>query len=107
MGGEYIEQCWFIAKVTSLPVILVALPLGSTISLQVGEISRQLGAQSATGAAVVTALTYDVLVTSRHVTYLSYLPRPYSRSSRRTSLSGIASIVVPLPVVVVAMNRAL
>jgi hypothetical protein len=44
---------------------------------------------------------------SRHGTSLSYVPRPYSRSSRRTSLSGIASIVVPLPVVVVAMNRAL
>src|SRR3954469_10757640 len=54
--GEYIEQCWFIARVTSLPVLLIALPLGATISLQVGEIARQLGAQSATGAAVVTAL---------------------------------------------------
>lgn len=58
--GEYVEQCWFIARVTALPVILVAIPLGSTISLQVGEISRQLGAQSATGAAVVTALVREV-----------------------------------------------
>src|SRR5919198_267205 len=57
---EYVEQCWFIARVTSLPVILIAIPLGSTISLQVGEISRQLGAQSATGAAVVTALVREV-----------------------------------------------
>jgi phospholipid/cholesterol/gamma-HCH transport system permease protein len=58
--GEFVEQCWFIARVTSLPVILIAVPLGSTISLQVGEISRQLGAQSATGAAVVTALVREV-----------------------------------------------
>ncbi|GAA2111669.1 MlaE family ABC transporter permease [Actinomadura alba] len=58
--GEYIEQCWFIARVTSLPVLLIALPLGATISLQVGEISRQIGAQSATGAAVVTALVREV-----------------------------------------------
>jgi phospholipid/cholesterol/gamma-HCH transport system permease protein len=58
--GEFIEQCWFIARVTALPVILIALPLGSTISLQVGDISRQIGAQSATGAAVITALVRDV-----------------------------------------------
>jgi phospholipid/cholesterol/gamma-HCH transport system permease protein len=58
--GEFVEQCWFIARVTSLPVILIAIPLGSTISLQVGEISRQIGAQSATGAAVVTALVREV-----------------------------------------------
>lgn len=58
--GEFVEQCWFIARVTALPVILIALPLGSTISLQVGEITRQIGAQSATGAAVITALVRDV-----------------------------------------------
>jgi phospholipid/cholesterol/gamma-HCH transport system permease protein len=58
--GEYIDQCWFIARVTSLPVLLIALPLGATISLQVGDIARQLGAQSATGAAVVTALVREV-----------------------------------------------
>lgn len=58
--GEFVEQCWFIARVTAFPVILIALPLGSTISLQVGEISRQIGAQSATGAAVITALVRDV-----------------------------------------------
>src|SRR5512139_2596891 len=58
--AEFIEQCWFIARVTALPVILIALPLGSTISLQVGEITRQIGAQSVTGAAVITALVRDV-----------------------------------------------
>jgi phospholipid/cholesterol/gamma-HCH transport system permease protein len=58
--GEYIDQCWFIARVTSLPVLLIALPLGATISLQVGDIARQIGAQSATGAAVVTALVREV-----------------------------------------------
>ncbi len=26
--AEYVEQCYFIAKVTALPVILIALPLG-------------------------------------------------------------------------------
>ncbi|MFB4309712.1 MlaE family ABC transporter permease [Actinomadura sp. GTD37] len=58
--GEYIEQCYFISRVTALPVMLIALPLGGTISLQVGQIVRQIGAQSGTGAAVVQALVTQV-----------------------------------------------
>ena len=58
--GEYIEQCYFIAKVTALPVMLIALPLGGTISLQVGQIVRQIGASSGTGAAVVQAMVTQV-----------------------------------------------
>ncbi|WP_262403012.1 hypothetical protein [Actinomadura sp. CNU-125] len=34
--GEFIEQCWFLARVTAVPVMLIAVPLGATISLQVG-----------------------------------------------------------------------
>jgi phospholipid/cholesterol/gamma-HCH transport system permease protein len=58
--GEYVEQCAFLAKVTALPVMLIALPLGGTISLQVGQIVRQIGAQSGTGATVVQALVTQV-----------------------------------------------
>lgn len=58
--GEFIEQCWFIARVTSVPVFLIALPLGATISLQAGDISRQIGAQSSTGAVVVAAMIQQV-----------------------------------------------
>jgi phospholipid/cholesterol/gamma-HCH transport system permease protein len=58
--AEYVEQCYFIAKVTAVPVMLVALPLGGTISLQVGQIVRQIGALSGTGAAVVQALVTQV-----------------------------------------------
>jgi phospholipid/cholesterol/gamma-HCH transport system permease protein len=58
--GEYIEQCWFLARVTSIPVMLVAIPLGGTIALQVGQIVRQIGAQSGTGASVVQALVTQV-----------------------------------------------
>ena len=50
---EWLEQCWFLARVYALPVLLIAIPLGATISLQVGQLARQLGAQSATGSAVV------------------------------------------------------
>jgi len=57
---EWLEQCWFLARVTTLPVLLIAIPLGATISLQVGQLARQLGAQSATGSAVVLAIVREV-----------------------------------------------
>jgi phospholipid/cholesterol/gamma-HCH transport system permease protein len=58
--GEFVEQCWFLVKVTLLPVALVAIPLGATISLQVGSIARQLGAQAATGSVVIAAMVREV-----------------------------------------------
>jgi phospholipid/cholesterol/gamma-HCH transport system permease protein len=58
--AEYVEQCWFIARVTTVPVMLIALPLGGTIALQVGQIVRQIGAESGTGATVVQALVTQV-----------------------------------------------
>jgi phospholipid/cholesterol/gamma-HCH transport system permease protein len=57
---EWLDQCWFLARVTTLPVLLIAIPLGATISLQVGQLARQLGAQSATGSAVVLAIVREV-----------------------------------------------
>jgi phospholipid/cholesterol/gamma-HCH transport system permease protein len=57
---EFVEQCWFLARVTSVPVILVALPLGATVALQVGQLAAQLGAQSATGGAVIVGLVREV-----------------------------------------------
>jgi phospholipid/cholesterol/gamma-HCH transport system permease protein len=53
---EYVDQCVFIVRVTVIPVMLVALPLGATLALQVGQLTRQLGAQSATGAAVMLGI---------------------------------------------------
>ena len=56
---EYLEQCWFIAKVTSIPVVLIAIPFGAVIALHVGSFSRQLGAESNTGAAMVLAIVRE------------------------------------------------
>jgi phospholipid/cholesterol/gamma-HCH transport system permease protein len=53
---EFVQQAWFIASVTIVPTILVAIPFGAVISLQVGGISRQLGAQAFTGSASVLAI---------------------------------------------------
>src|ERR1044072_5656524 len=56
---EYLRQCWFIAKVTSIPVMLVSIPFGAVIALQVGSFNRKLGAESATGAAMVLAIVRE------------------------------------------------
>jgi phospholipid/cholesterol/gamma-HCH transport system permease protein len=53
---ELIEQFWFVASVTILPTALVSIPFGAVIALQVGSLTRQLGAESFTGAASVLAV---------------------------------------------------
>jgi phospholipid/cholesterol/gamma-HCH transport system permease protein len=58
--GEFLEQCWFLISVTMAPVLLIAVPLGATISLQVGDIARQLGAQAATGGVIVMGTVREV-----------------------------------------------
>src|SRR4051794_27682993 len=55
-GREFVQQAWFIASVTILPTSLVAIPFGAVIALQLGTLTRQLGAQSFTGAASVLAV---------------------------------------------------
>jgi phospholipid/cholesterol/gamma-HCH transport system permease protein len=52
---EFIEQLWFIASVSILPAMLVSIAFGAVISLQLGSLVRQLGAQAFTGAASVLA----------------------------------------------------
>src|SRR3954453_14571552 len=53
---EFIQQAWFIASVTIVPTALVAIPFGAVIALQLGDLARQIGAQSFTGAASVLAI---------------------------------------------------
>jgi phospholipid/cholesterol/gamma-HCH transport system permease protein len=47
---EFIGQAWFIASVCILPTVLIAIPFGIVISLQVGNVARQVGATSFIGA---------------------------------------------------------
>jgi phospholipid/cholesterol/gamma-HCH transport system permease protein len=53
---EFIQQTWFIASVTIVPTALVAIPFGAVIALQLGSLTRQLGAESFTGSASVLAV---------------------------------------------------
>ncbi len=57
--AEMIEQAWFIASVTILPTALVSIPFGAVIALQLGNLTRQLGAQSFTGSAAVLAIVRE------------------------------------------------
>src|SRR5207302_2218507 len=56
---EFVRVSWFIASVSIVPVILVSLAFGMVIALQVGNIARQLGAYSQTGAAMVLAVVRE------------------------------------------------
>src|SRR6201994_1705713 len=56
---EFIEQAWFIPSVTLLPTILVSIPFGAVISLQVGNLTGQLGARSFSGATAVLAVVRE------------------------------------------------
>ena len=58
-GREFVQQAWFIASVTILPTALVAIPFGAVIALQLGTLTRQLGAQSFTGAALIPATGFS------------------------------------------------
>jgi phospholipid/cholesterol/gamma-HCH transport system permease protein len=53
---EFIEQAWFVTKVSALPTALFVIPFGATIALLLAELTRQFGAQSQTGAGSVLAI---------------------------------------------------
>ncbi len=57
--AEFLDQLWFLAKVTTLPVILISIPFGMVISLQVGALIEQLGAEAHLGSALVLAVVRE------------------------------------------------
>lgn len=63
---EALEQFWFVVSVSWIPAILVAIPFGAVIALQLGTLTVQVGAQSFTGAASVLAVVQQAapIVTS-------------------------------------------
>jgi phospholipid/cholesterol/gamma-HCH transport system permease protein len=48
---EFVNRAWFLVSATTLPVVLVSIPLGVAIVLQVGGLASQIGASSFVGAA--------------------------------------------------------
>ncbi|MGX1778832.1 MlaE family ABC transporter permease [Nocardia brasiliensis] len=48
---EMLRQAWYLITVTALPAILMAVPFGVVVSVQVGNLIHQMGADSLIGAA--------------------------------------------------------
>lgn len=48
--SEFLLQAWFMTRVSLLPTILVAIPFGVIISVQIGAVAAQVGATSFSGA---------------------------------------------------------
>ena len=57
--AEYIQQAWFVTSVTLIPTALVSIPFGAVLALQVGNLSKQIGAQSFTGAIAVLGIVRE------------------------------------------------
>ncbi|RDI68157.1 MlaE family ABC transporter permease [Nocardia pseudobrasiliensis] len=49
---EFVRQCAFMSSVSAIPTMIVAVPIGVVVSLQVSMVIRQVGADSFVGAAV-------------------------------------------------------
>lgn len=50
-AGELITQAWALYKVTALPAILMAIPFGGMVAVQISGLINQVGANSLVGAA--------------------------------------------------------
>lgn len=48
--GEFFFQMWFMVRVSLVPTILVAIPFGVIVSVQIGGVAEQIGAASFSGA---------------------------------------------------------
>ncbi|WP_410051020.1 MlaE family ABC transporter permease [Acidiferrimicrobium sp. IK] len=47
---EFLAQAWFLVSVSLLPTLLIALPFGLVLVLEVGSLANQIGAPSFVGA---------------------------------------------------------
>jgi phospholipid/cholesterol/gamma-HCH transport system permease protein len=48
--SEFFDQTWFLMSVTTLPAILIAIPFGLVLVLEVGGLAVQIGASGIVGA---------------------------------------------------------
>lgn len=55
-AADLLQQFWFVVSVSWVPAMLISIPLGAVIALQLGTLTKQIGAESFTGAASVLAV---------------------------------------------------
>lgn len=57
---DVIEQAWFLTSVSLLPAVLIALPFGAVLVIEVGGLANQIGATSYVGAVDASAVVGEV-----------------------------------------------
>lgn len=57
--NEFIQQCWFISKVTVVPLVFISLPFGVILALHVGSFFTQIGAESHIGASMIVGIVRE------------------------------------------------
>jgi phospholipid/cholesterol/gamma-HCH transport system permease protein len=57
--GEFIVQTWFLISVSVLPTILIAIPFGLVLVLEVGGLATQVGASSIVGSIDAIAIVRE------------------------------------------------
>jgi phospholipid/cholesterol/gamma-HCH transport system permease protein len=63
---EFVEQAWFLVSVSFLPALLIAIPFGIVIVIEVGSVATTIGATSFVGAvdAVATVREAAPIITA-------------------------------------------
>ena len=56
---EFVQQCWFISKVTVVPLVFISIPFGVILALHVGSFFTQLGAQAHIGSSMVVGIVRE------------------------------------------------
>lgn len=57
--GEFIDQSWFLVRVTFFACILISIPFGMIIALEIGSLLQQVGAQTQLGGIMVLAVVRE------------------------------------------------
>lgn len=57
---DVVEQGWFLTSVSLLPAVLIALPFGAVLVIEVGGLANQIGATSYVGAVDANAVVGEV-----------------------------------------------
>ncbi len=56
---EFIQQCWFISKVTVVPLVFISIPFGVILALHVGSFFTQIGAESHIGSSMIVGVVRE------------------------------------------------
>ncbi|MER6936231.1 ABC transporter permease [Nocardioides sp. NPDC127514] len=55
-GREFFDQAWSVVRVSLLPTAVITVPFGAVLSLHIGSLFAQIGAQSMTGSVAVLGI---------------------------------------------------